>query len=190
MTPFKISPRFDDSKLAPGTLEDRIDVYEDRVRGWLIDCGRILNKLEHAGFGVLQTGLAYFEGFTVFSRGEDSHNKSSQFFKEGIESVFTEVSSLPVPIRDAFFKIMYYDGRCGFFHLGMARRRIVLSDGHPVFRIRTDKSAQSIDAILIDRYGFIEQIDQHHAQYVARLRNPVEAKLRTNFDHAWALVHQ
>ena len=58
MSVFKISPRYDSSKLNPGTFDDRLDVYEDRVRGWLIDCGRILNRNEHAGFGVLQTALA------------------------------------------------------------------------------------------------------------------------------------
>jgi hypothetical protein len=185
----KISPKYDSSKLDSGALDDRIDVYEDRVRGWLIDCGHILNKHEHAGFGVLQIGLAYFEGFTVFSRGEDSHNRSKEFFQEGLESTFAEVGSWSAPIRAAFVDVIYGNGRCGLFHLGMVRRRIVLSDGRPVFRIETDASGQSIENIFVDRYGFIKHIEQHHCRYVARLRDTVEVQLRKNFDKAWALVH-
>jgi hypothetical protein len=186
----KISPNYDSGKLGAGTLNDRIDVYEDRVRGWLIDCGHILNRHEHAGFGVLQIGLGYFEGFAVFLRGEDSRNRSFQFFQEGFSSVFSEVASLPIPARDSFAKIMYYDGRCGLFHLGMTRPRVVLSDGQPIFRIKTDATGQAIEEILIDRYGFIEQIDRHHSRYVARLRDLAEVELRNNFDQAWELVHQ
>lgn len=163
---------------------------EDRIRGWLIDCGRILNEHEHAGFGVLQIGLAYFEGFTIFLRGEDSHKRSEQFFKEGFESTFDEVRSLSAPIRAAFADVMYRDGRCGLFHLGMVRPRIVLSDGCPVFRIATDASGESIETIFVDRYGFIRHIDQNHSRYVARLRDANEVQLREKFDQAWALIHQ
>jgi len=186
----KISPKFTPDKLSPGELADRIDVYEDRVRGWLLDCGHILNKHEHAGFGVLQAGLAYFEGFAVFSRGEDSRDKSRVFFKEGFEAVFPHICFLPTSVRDEFIDVMYYDGRCGLFHLGMARRRILLSDGDPVFRVHIDQADQSIAAILVDRYGFMRQIDEHLSSYVARLRDPSQVELHDRFERAWALAHQ
>lgn len=76
---FKISPKYYSTKLDSGLLEDIVDVYEDKVRGWLINCGRILNHHEHAGFGVLQTALAYFESYTIFFRGEDSYKRSKDF---------------------------------------------------------------------------------------------------------------
>jgi hypothetical protein len=190
MSVFKISPRYDSSKLNPGTFDDRLDVYEDLVCGWLIDSGRILNRHEHAGFGVLQTALAYFEGYAVFFRGEDSRNRSRLFFKEGFESVFPEVIGYAQSVRDDFIDIMYYDGRCGLFHLGMARRRILLQDGSPVFRITTDASGQGFEAIRIDRYGLIDRIDRHLSSYAAQLRNPSAVDLRTRFEAAWAIVHQ
>jgi hypothetical protein len=34
---FKISPNFDDAKLDSGSIEDLIDVFEDRVRHWLLE---------------------------------------------------------------------------------------------------------------------------------------------------------
>jgi hypothetical protein len=186
----KISPKFTADKLSAATLPDRIDVYEDRVRGWLIDCGHILNKHEHAGFGVLQSGLAYFEGFAVFNRGEDSRNRSPEFFQAGLEAVFPDVCDLSAAIRKDFMDVMYRDGRCGLFHLGMARRRILLSDGEPVFRVSINQANESIDAIYIDRYGFMRKIDEHHTSYVARLRDSSQTELRNKFELAWALVHQ
>jgi hypothetical protein len=186
----KISPNFTSDKLRAGTLLDRIDVYEDRVRGWLIDCGHILNKHEHAGFGVLQSGLAYFEGSAVFHRGEDSRNRSREFFQFGFESVFPDVGALSPPIREDFIDVMYRDGRCGMFHLGMTRRRIFLSDGEPVFRVSVNEAEDSIEAIYVDRYGFIRSIDEHLSSYVARLRDPAQADLQATFETAWTLVHQ
>jgi hypothetical protein len=85
---------------------------------------------------------------------------------------------------------MYDDGRCGLFHLGMARRRVILRDGSPVFRITTDARRTNIKTIRIDRYRLVERIDNHLTAYVARLRDQSEAELRTNFKRAWTLVHQ
>ncbi|GAH37735.1 unnamed protein product [marine sediment metagenome] len=69
---YKISPKYELNKLKNPTFDDYVDVYEDRVRGWLIDSARILNEHEHAGFSVLQVALGYFEAYVIFYRGEDS----------------------------------------------------------------------------------------------------------------------
>jgi hypothetical protein len=96
---FKISPHYDSTKLINASLDDFIDVYEDRTRGWLIDCARILNEHEHAGFGVLQIALSYFEAHTVFLRGEDSRNHARLFFKAGFEAAFPETTRWPQALR-------------------------------------------------------------------------------------------
>lgn len=189
VTNFKISPRFDSMKLSNPAFDDYVDVYEDRVRGWLIDSGRILNQHEHAGFGVLQISLAYFEGHTIFYEGQDSRNKSKEFFKKGFLSVFPHLNTLEPKLLDEVTDIMYTDGRCGLFHIGMARSRIILSDGSPIFRVALDQNG-TIRAILIDRQGIIHSIDEHLSNYVARLRNPNEIELRQRFEAAWKLVHE
>jgi len=63
---FKISPSFDTTKLENGSFLDRVDVYEDRIRGWLIEPARILNGHEHAGFAVVHLVLSYVEGAETF----------------------------------------------------------------------------------------------------------------------------
>lgn len=111
----KLSPRHDASKLASQTTADRIDVYEDRVRGWLIDSARILNEHEHTGFAVLQVGLANFEALAVFQRGEDSRGRPPEFFKEGFWSVFDEsdVEGLPLSLKGDFDQRREPLGVCG-----------------------------------------------------------------------------
>ncbi len=186
----KISPRFDSTKLTDAQFDDRVDVYEDRVRGWLINCGHILNEHEHAGFGVLQVGLAYFEGFAVFWRGEDSDRKSEEFFKDGLVRVFPEVEGWPPQVKSDFASAMFRDGRCGLFHLGVARSRVVLSDGEPVFRLEAvDAQSNPIIRVHIDRKLFIQRIDEHLSSFVALLRDPQQTERHRNFEAAWTLVH-
>lgn len=57
--PFQISPQFLDSKLQPGcSLGDKIDVFEDRMNGWLLQHAYALldekyTRRKDAGFAVL-----------------------------------------------------------------------------------------------------------------------------------------
>ncbi|AJD58878.1 hypothetical protein [Synechococcus elongatus] len=186
---FKISPKYYSTKLDSGLLEDIVDVYEDKVRGWLINCGRILNHHEHAGFGVLQTALAYFESYTIFFRGEDSYKRSKEFFAEGFNSVFPKPSQYQQSIWDEFIKILYKDGRCGLSHFGMTRTKVLLQDGSPTFRLMINSQDNSIQFILVDRYSLVDSIDQHFSNYVMTIRDKSESHLRNNFYKAWQLLH-
>ena len=88
----KISPTFDTSKLDNKSLEanfdEFVDVYADRIMGWLLCSAQELNKPEHAGFAALQLALAFFEGFAMFFYGEDSSRRSQDFFRRGMRLVF------------------------------------------------------------------------------------------------------
>jgi hypothetical protein len=42
-----ISPHFEDKKLDNPTLEDLIDVFEDRIRSWLLEPARALLQTQH-----------------------------------------------------------------------------------------------------------------------------------------------
>jgi hypothetical protein len=53
-----------------------------------------------------------------------------------------------------------------------------------------NEAEDSIEAIYVDRYGFIRSIDEHLSSYVARLRDPAQADLQATFETAWTLVHQ
>jgi hypothetical protein len=188
---FKISPRFDGTKLlgTADTIENRIEVYEDRQRGWLLNWAVYLNDVtkdqrEHAGFAVLQLAFAYFEGHAVFLRGEDSDRRSFEFFQEGVLEVFPEIGN--DTNGKEVLKILWEDVRCGLFHHGITRRRIILQDGSQAFRYVQIGGGPK--AVLICRHSLVSGILTHLENYLRKLRNPEEKKLRLNFQKAWKLV--
>lgn len=122
-----ISPHFLAEKLDKPSLEDLIDVLEDRVAHWLLEPAKSLLDSRHgqvAGFALL---LSYFEGVWIYVKGEDSHQKSKRFFREAFVEVYSP-SKLPVIALENIANVLYEDARCGFFHDSMFRDRIYFAD--------------------------------------------------------------
>jgi hypothetical protein len=191
MCPQKISPKYDTSKLLEPTLENYIDVYENQINGWYLDYAKQMHSDEHAGFAALQIVFSYFEGHAVFYRGEDSKGKSKLFFRDAFLSVFPELRAYEITeeLLDRIVSALYEDGRCGFFHAGLARKRFMLHDGDPIVRIGVDPTQQDVAFILLDRRKFVDRVCQHFEAYIARLRNPAETKLRINFEKGLRLLY-
>jgi len=189
----KISPKYFSTKLSDPKLEDYIDVYEDQVQGWFLDFAKQMHSNEHAGFAALQIVFSYFEAHSVNITGEDSRGKSESFFKRGVLSVFPELTSysgMNEVLLDSTLSALYQDGRCGFFHSGITRRRFVISDGDPIIRIGADPETGTLAIqIFIDRRKFIDRIFEHFRQYISRLRDPSEVELRSRFAAAQSLLH-
>src|SRR2546426_557293 len=189
----KISPKYYTSKLSDPTVEDYIDVYEDQIKGWYLDVARQMHSDEHAGFAALQIVFSYFEGHAVFYRGEDSKGRSRLFFKEAFLSMFPELFSydgMNSRLLESTISAMYEDGRCGFFHAGITRKRFMLRDGEPIIRIGADLDTRT-DALQVfsDRRRFIDRLYEHFDRYITRLRNIRETQLRLNFTKALKLLH-
>jgi hypothetical protein len=189
---FKISPNFYATKLlgANDTIENRVDVHEDRIRGWLLDWASKLNDVdhgfEHAGFAALQLALAYFEAHAVFLHGEDSVRDPQQFFCDGLLDVFPELVTMPE--RDRILEILWKDARCGLFHNGIARRRIVLADSSKTFRYLPDEHGEHV---VVDRHSLVRRIESHFADYIRRLRQSNDGlDARIAFQAAWEIVHR
>jgi hypothetical protein len=193
MSSQKLSPKYDTSKLLEPTLENYIDVYEDQINGWYLVYAKQMHSDEHAGFAALQIVFSYFEGHAVFYKGEDSKSDSKGFFRDAFLSVFPELRTyhgMTEELLDRTISAMYEDGRCGFFHAGIARKRFMLRDGEPIIRIDVDPATrQEVLRVLLDRRRFVDRVCQHFEAYIARLRDPAEAKLRTNFEKGLRLLH-
>jgi hypothetical protein len=189
----KISPKYDTSKLSLPTLENYIDVYEDQINGWYLNYARKMHNDEHAGFAALQIVFSYFEGHAVFYKGMDSAGKSKAFFKEAFLSVFPELleyEGMSEALLESTISALYEDGRCGLFHAGITRKRILLRDGQPVIRVGADPVTQMCALqVFIDRRNFVDRVCKHFEKYIARLRNTSEARLRMNFEKALILLH-
>ncbi len=192
---FLISPKYDGSKVKSGTVEDCIDVYEDRVKGWFIGPARALTKVPNSSFAILTIALSYFEGHAIYRFGADSSRKSKSFFRRTFLEVFVE--SMPAPghadtptPRDFIARvadIMYEDGRCGFFHDGMSRKRILMTKASAPITGSVHKKTGDISVIVIDAEKFLSAIEVHLERYLGGLRDPTNTELREKFMRAWKL---
>jgi hypothetical protein len=98
--PIQVSPLFTDSKLQPGcALEDKIDMFEDQMSGWLLRHAHALLDEKYvsrkdAGFAVLTLATAYFEPIESYHAGLSSDHKS-KLFLDGVSGAF--FSTCPQP---------------------------------------------------------------------------------------------
>jgi hypothetical protein len=86
-----ISPRFDETKLSGGRLEDKIDVFEDQILGWLVEPAKLMASSQHSGFSILAVVLAYFEPIGQFLEGKEGGSKAQ--FTLGMKAVFPAMAA-------------------------------------------------------------------------------------------------
>lgn len=188
-----ISPHFPAEKLVKPTIEDLIDVFEDRMLGWLL---RPAEKLmrdpveQVAGFAL---SLSYFEGIWIYITGLDSKNRSKEYFRKGFVSVFTG-GATPDALLERVADVLYEDGRCGFFHDAMLRTRVFFGGFHkgslsvtlPMVNGVIDQTGK-IASIVVDPGEYVKFLIGHFEKYVKRLRDTSEADLRQKFQDACKL---
>ncbi len=67
-----ISPRFTAEKASPGQFSDWVDIWEDRMKGWLLAPAKNLRDASpDFHIAALQLAVAFLEPYEVFRRGED-----------------------------------------------------------------------------------------------------------------------
>ena len=191
---FRISPRFTSEKLRWGMIEDRIDVHEDRLKGWFLKHARSLLSAAHSELAVLQLALGYFEGYAIYRNGSDSTGRSKEFFRQAFMEVFPHSKRAKHqgvdPKPDDLNKLVdlfYKEARCGLFHDGMIRHRIVLAPSSAPIFVASHKTTREITAIVIDPKKFLNAIDAHFTDYIAKLRDRNNTGLRAKFNAAWEL---
>lgn len=183
-----ISPNYTQEKLNKPTIDDLVDVLKDRVLNWLFEPAKKLITEKDSYFAVLCILLTYFEGIWTYITGIDSKGNSKKYFNDAFLDVFNS-SNLSTELLTRVAKILYEDGRCGFFHDGMLRNRIFLTDLNQIDMLITlprkpdgkiDVNGQ-IESILIDSKYFMAAIERHFIDYLLCLRNPDESVKRENF---------
>jgi hypothetical protein len=187
MTKIKISPKFTEDKLNNPSVDDLIDIFEDRINAWLLEPSNHLMQKEIGwipGYALL---LSYFEGIWIYISGKDSNNKSKQFFKNAFVDVFRQ-SGLSEALLARVGGLLYEDARCGFFHDGMFRGRIFFAPtnkGEMLITLpkkdgKLDETG-SIQSVIIDARKSHSAVSNHFAAFISRLRNPLESSLRNSF---------
>lgn len=155
-------------------LDTGILVYEDRVRGWFLKYGHMLQKHHDAAFVVLQVAVAQIEGIEQYRCGKSSYKKSENFFREGLKKIFSLTAA-----DDSWIKDFYKCCRCGLFHDGMTRKRVWIENRHP--RPLEYKDNQ----IWVNPNKFLDAVSAYFSRYVEELKDPTNTDLRLNFEKMW-----
>ena len=192
----RISPGFTSEKLAAGDVSDHVDVYIDRLEGWLF---RPAEALVRGGLDCWVPALAlllgYFEGHAVYRDGLDTNGRGRVAFK----SVLDEVCPLTEPMpgyehvvvnddtADDIGDILYRDGRCGLYHDGFLRRRMLVADIASKLAASTHQEFGRVSAVVVNVERLLTDQRVHANAYAARLRDDANAEARNSFMRGWYL---
>ena len=195
MTDWYISPIHTGSKLVSPTIEDKVDVFEAQMRGWMLNQARALMVDQHAGFAIMTLATTYFEPLATYVRGIDSEGRSKESFRFGFLYVFEEVAdqvqysgaSNPQAVVNEIADECYRELRCGLFHEAITKSKVVLQrvPGGPSIQFQVDKASEKVVRIIVDPWSFLPRVETHLADFVAKLRDPSETTLRANFETQW-----
>jgi hypothetical protein len=175
--PIAISPNFTLGKLANPRIDDKIDVFEDQVRGWLFEPARIMTSHQHAGFAILTLCLSYFEPIGQFLDGK--RRGSEEQFTKGLDHVF---SPQPWLIKRHVTKELYDQLRCGMFHTGITKGKVLITGmkTDPITVHFSDNG--SVAQITVQPWELLSHIEKHLSKFIAILRDPANEDSRTKFE--------
>jgi hypothetical protein len=203
-----ISRHYNSEDIGNLNFDMKVAAYEDQIRGWFHDQARILEKAsDHGAFVILLVALAYIEQHAMFLRGEDSDKHSAEFFRCGLEDIHPLRTGDPKidedkDIMDSLSYTLYRQLRCGLFHTGLTREKVVLSwefkvpisvhgDRQKLIAVRGSDAEskrlreQALGRIEVNPHLLLDAIERNLTRYVARLHDPKQKQLRQNFQRAW-----
>ncbi len=192
-----ISPNHSHEKLNSPSYGDLVDVFEDRMRKWLLDPALHLLKLEHGDVPAVALVLGYFEGIEIYYSGKDSKGASKDFFRRGFQRVFStkpENAHLFDEVTDG----LYVQARCGFAHDGLFRNRVFFNYARPEALSFTWPRKDGafvkdghLESVVINAARFVDGVIKHFDRYIAALRSESDPVLKANFltavDLKWGL---
>lgn len=192
-----VSPNFTHEKLEPPLLKDVIDVFEDRMRYWLLEPAKQLLKVKHGEVAAVALATNYIEGIEIYISGKDSNRKSKEFFRRGYKRIFAAVSG-PDYIQEAIADGLYELLRCGFAHDGMFRSGIYFSSIRKEAMLITwpNKNGQfdpsgKLHSVIINPKGFLRCVETHLNEYLRELRskkpNEAQERFRAAVELKWNL---
>ena len=197
MPKFFISPNYPHEKLENPSYSDLMDVFEDRIRHWVLEPARKLLADENGDIASACLLIGYFEGMEIYFSGQDSVSHSKEFFRRGFQRVFA-VPPTDLPLYDAVVDGLYGQARCGFAHDGLFRYRIFFSRARPepIYITWPKKNGVNdpdgkLESAAINTPLLYDRISRHFSNYVASLRAGTDAMLKENFlaavDLKWGL---
>ncbi|MBN1991948.1 MAG: hypothetical protein JW953_04545 [Anaerolineae bacterium] len=180
MRSLAISPHYNNTDFPSGlTLDDKIEVFADRVRGWQLEVAQeVSDKLGYSGFAVLHIVMSYFEMIAKFREGFTERGKSRHFFREGIYWVFPELQDHLSELSDTVLDQLYEEVRCALYHGGITAHTVMLTgDIETALAFSEDGSL-----VVINPHRLVPALSAHFEAYVHDLGNPKKDELRRKFE--------
>jgi hypothetical protein len=173
-----ISPRFTYEKLERASFDDLVEIFEDRMTGWLIEPAKHLISQQHAGFAILAIVLSYFEPIGQALEGSRTRGGSRKLFSKGLCAVFPDLAAGE---SDAVIGELYEQLRCGIFHDGLTREKVVISPASSYAFVVEKNDDDSLKYVTVTPFNLMHHLEVHLKQYVLQLRDPANVELRQNF---------
>lgn len=159
-------------------FEDKVCIFEDRVRGWQLEVGlKCYHLVPDGGFGALYITLSYFELIARYRLGSIDHKKAGARFRAGFKNFATFTGFVADPNHEAVGRLLYDGARCGLYHVGMTKQKVFIGGG----RAATFDFDTGTGRLVIDPGRLIDAILLHFQSYIAELMDPANANLRANF---------
>jgi len=178
--PYWISPHFSDDHFPGGpSLDDKVAIFADRVRGWQLDIAdRLQRDVQHSGFAVLSVVVSYFEMIAKYRDGFVGAGKSEHYFSEGLEWVAPAIRP-----HGEVRKRLYEAVRCGMYHSGTTLHGVILTDDADAAL----QSSQDGQTIVINPHRLVPALQDHFSRYVVTLQNASNEAERLNFQKRFDL---
>ena len=175
----------------PLCVEDKIDIFYERIYGWQLhiadicsngekdDTGNIkLSSVPHSGFAVLQILLSYFETIAKYQEGYAKEGQSKKYFKKGVHSVFPDLASESPKLVNQFLDHLYANARCGLYHSSMTLAGVALGKVSESSMGFSEEHKQ----LVINPHLLPQTLKNHFATYCNELRDPSNAGLQEKFE--------
>lgn len=171
-----------DQELDPRNVSDKIKIYEREVSRWFLDKAEAILQ-EHPtqyGFVVLMICISYFEGVEQYKTGVSSHQKSGDFFANSVKRLYGD------KFKKDEIEFLYSSTRCGLFHNGMVRGKIILGYDFPdsikIDEIKNSRKKGKKFACYINTRKMLGDIQEDFHAFLDELRDENNKVLRENFD--------
>ena len=179
--------------LQTASIDDRVAILEDRIRGYFTTPCRLLAILyENSVMLILLSVFSCIELLEVLHRGEASRRRSEEFFKSGFRRVFRPQRPPHIP-EDVFerhlgrmLEEVYVQVRCGLMHAGVTRSKVVVSKdlGVPA-AITYNAALDTAESITLNPNHCLLALEVFLSEYCTDLRNHDNQQLRDAFDRGW-----
>ncbi len=179
--------------LESASIDNRIALFEDRVRGYFTTPARLMfNTYDNSAFIILLVVSMCVEWIEIFHQGRSSNRQSKKFFKSGFRRIFNPSRPENVPVdhfeenMDKTLDEVYYQIRSGLVHTGTTRSKVLISSqSHEPLKVDFNASTGEVKQMQINPLMSLLSIEFFLSEYSTDLRNSENDELRQMFNQAW-----